>query len=100
MTEAVLTVGELQQALDKLNLDTEEEWTLINGKLHKKYQFKNFIQAFGFMTKVAIQAEVLNHHPEWSNVYRTVIVDLVTHDSSGVTALDFQLARKMDQLAT
>ncbi len=100
MAESVLTLGELQEALDKLNADTEEEWSLIGGKLHKKYQFKNFVEAFGFMTKCAIHAEILNHHPEWSNVYRSVVVDLVTHDAGGITNLDFKLARKMDSVAT
>lgn len=65
----------------------------------KTFNFKNFVQAFGWMTQVAMHAEKLNHHPEWSNVYKTVEVALTTHDADGLTALDAKLAQKMDQLA-
>ena len=75
-------------------------WTLVAGKLHREYKFTNFIQAFGFMTSVALVAERMNHHPEWFNVYGTVRVDLTTHDVGGISQLDFKLAEKMDALAT
>lgn len=65
----------------------------------KTFLFRNFVEAFGFMTKCAIVAEKLNHHPEWSNVYRTVTVTLITHDCDGLSDLDIRLARQMDQLA-
>ena len=65
----------------------------------KTYEFANFVEAFGFMTRAAIHAEKLNHHPEWSNVYKTVEVTLTTHDTGGLTDLDAKLAKKMDQLA-
>ena len=65
----------------------------------KIYRFRNFIEAFGFMTRAALWAEKWNHHPEWSNVYKTVTVTLTTHDAGGLTALDIQLATKMDALA-
>jgi 4a-hydroxytetrahydrobiopterin dehydratase len=65
----------------------------------KTYQFRNFIEAFGFMTRAALWAEKWNHHPEWSNVYKTVVVTLVTHDVDGLTELDIKLANKMDSLA-
>jgi 4a-hydroxytetrahydrobiopterin dehydratase len=67
--------------------------------LTKTYQFKNFVEAFGFMTRAALWAEKLNHHPEWSNVYRTVTVTLTTHDCDGLSELDVKLATRMDALA-
>lgn len=67
--------------------------------ISKTFEFENFIDAFGWMTRVAIFAEKWNHHPEWSNVYRTVTVTLTTHDVEGLSSLDLKLARKMDQLA-
>ena len=76
-----------------------EAWTIENDKLHKDFQFANFIEAFGFMTRVALVAESLNHHPEWFNVYRKVSVDLTTHEAGGITELDFQLAAEMEKLA-
>jgi len=67
--------------------------------IEKTYIFRNFIDAFGFMTRAAIWAEKWNHHPEWSNVYKTVNVVLTTHDAEGLSELDLKLARKMDALA-
>jgi 4a-hydroxytetrahydrobiopterin dehydratase len=77
------------------------DWALAKGgdAITKTFTFKNFIQAFGWMTQVAIHAEKLNHHPEWSNVYKTVEVALTTHDADGLTPLDAKLARHMDELA-
>ena len=74
-------------------------WTLASGKLHREYAFANFVEAFGFMASAALVAESMNHHPEWSNVYRTVKIDLATHDAGGITKLDFDLAKKMESLA-
>ncbi len=65
----------------------------------KTYEFKNFVEAFGFMTRAAIWAEKWNHHPEWSNVYKKVEVTLTTHDAGGLSALDVKMARKLDMLA-
>lgn len=98
MAQQALNLTALQQQLDELNHNCDQEWSIIGGKLHKTFSFKNFIEAFGFMTRAAIHAEILNHHPEWSNVYRTVVVDLVTHEAGGITELDFKLAKKMDAL--
>ena len=67
--------------------------------IQKTYKFRNFIDAIGFMTKAAIWAEKLNHHPEWSNVYGKVTVVLTTHDADGLTEVDARLATKMDVLA-
>ncbi|PRX37069.1 4a-hydroxytetrahydrobiopterin dehydratase [Meinhardsimonia xiamenensis] len=79
----------------------EAGWRLVEGRdaIAKNYSFANFVEAFGWMTRVALWAEKLNHHPEWSNVYRTVEVTLSTHDAGGLTMLDVRLARKMDELA-
>ncbi len=67
--------------------------------LQKTFVFGNFVDAFGWMTRVAIWAEKWNHHPEWDNVYKTVNVTLTTHDADGLTALDVKLATRMDRLA-
>lgn len=74
-------------------------WTLTGGKLHREYRFTDFIQAFGFMTTCALAIEKMNHHPEWSNVYNRVTVDLTTHDAGGITANDLELARLLDRTA-
>lgn len=76
------------------------DWTLENGKLTRKFKFKNFVEAFGFMASVALCAEKINHHPEWSNVYNKVNVYLTTHDAGGLTELDFQLAKMIDEAAS
>lgn len=75
-------------------------WTLKDGKLHKTFRFADFSAAFGWMTQVALAAEAMNHHPEWSNVWNRVEVELVTHDAGGLTERDFALAARMDALAT
>jgi 4a-hydroxytetrahydrobiopterin dehydratase len=80
------------------HLETLEGWRLDENKLHKTFTFGNFIEAFGFMTQVALEAEKLNHHPEWSNSYKQVRVYLTTHDLGGVSDLDIQLAKKIDAL--
>ena len=76
-------------------------WTIQDGReaIHKTFVFSNFIEAFGFMTRAALWAEKWNHHPEWSNVYKTVEVTLTTHDVDGLSALDAELGAKMDKLA-
>lgn len=67
--------------------------------IHRTYTFEDFNQAFGFMARVALRAEALDHHPDWSNVYRTVQVELTTHDAGGLTAVDIELARFMEGAA-
>ena len=74
-------------------------WSVVDGKLHREYNFPDFVQAFGFMSSVALVAESMNHHPEWFNVYGRVRVYLTTHDAGGITKLDFSLADRMDKLA-
>ena len=77
------------------------DWTEVEGRdaIRKTFTFRNFVEAWGFMARAAIWAEKLNHHPEWSNVYKTVEVTLTTHDVDGLSELDVRLAAKMDQLA-
>ncbi len=79
----------------------EAGWKMVDGRdaIQKQFQFDNFVEAFGWMTRVAIWAEKWNHHPEWFNVYKSVDVTLSTHDVDGISALDAKLARKMDALA-
>jgi 4a-hydroxytetrahydrobiopterin dehydratase len=67
--------------------------------ISRSFEFRNFSEAFAFMTRVALAAEKMDHHPDWSNVYKSVHVTLNTHDAGGLTELDFQLARKIDRLA-
>jgi 4a-hydroxytetrahydrobiopterin dehydratase len=76
-------------------------WREVAGRdaISKKFVFKDFNAAFGFMTRAALVAEKLDHHPEWFNVYKTVDVTLSTHDAGGVTDLDIKLAAEMDRLA-
>lgn len=75
-------------------------WELKDHKLRREFMFDNFVQAFGFMTQAALIAEGSNHHPEWFNVYKKVIVDLTTHEAGGVSKRDFELARAMDEIAS
>lgn len=98
MPTQALTHDEIQAELAKLN-GGNDGWRVMDGKLHRTYQFQDFVEAFGFMAQAALVAERMNHHPEWFNVYRTVRVDLTTHDASGISALDFKLAAAMDRLA-
>jgi 4a-hydroxytetrahydrobiopterin dehydratase len=74
-------------------------WTIHNGKLHREYKFASFPQAFGFMATAAPTIEKRDHHPEWSNVYNKVTVDLSTHDAGGITQLDVDLAKLLEGIA-
>ena len=73
--------------------------SLVNGKLHREFRFADFSAAFGFMTRVALAAETLGHHPEWSNVWNRVSIDLTTHDTGGLSTLDRDLASRIDRIA-
>jgi len=97
MTEK-LTEAERDEKLAPL---LEAGWKLVDGRdaITRTYIFGNFVEAFGWMTKVAFWAEKLDHHPEWSNVFKTVTVTLSTHDAGGLTEKDTKLAAKMDRLA-
>jgi 4a-hydroxytetrahydrobiopterin dehydratase len=74
-------------------------WSVVHGKLHREFQFKDFVTAFAFMTGLALVAESKNHHPEWFNVYNKVVLDLTTHDVHGISPLDFELATAANALA-
>ncbi len=76
------------------------DWSLVDGKLHRELRFADFSEAFGFMARVALAAEQLGHHPEWSNVWNRVVIDLTTHDTGGLSDLDLELARRIDALAS
>lgn len=91
---AKLSQSEIDQALEEL-----DDWSLENGKLHRKIEFGDFVAAFGFMSEIALLAESRNHHPEWSNVYNRVLIDLVTHDAGGISQKDVDLARAIDSRA-
>ena len=89
-----LTSTEIANALESL-----PGWSAAAGKLHKEYRFADFIHAFGFMATAALGIEKMNHHPEWFNVYNRVNVDLMTHDSGGITLKDVELAQLLDAVA-
>jgi 4a-hydroxytetrahydrobiopterin dehydratase len=94
MSVSKLTEAGLQAALQAL-----PSWNVLEGKLHREYKFPDFVRAFGFMTMAAIQIEKKNHHPEWFNVYNRVTVNLVTHDSGGITEKDVDLAKALELIA-
>jgi 4a-hydroxytetrahydrobiopterin dehydratase len=89
-----LSGQEIQQQVAKL-----EGWKVVDGKVNKTFEFENFVQAFGFMTRVAMEAEKMNHHPEWFNVYNRVRIDLMTHDVGGISNYDIKLAKIIDRVA-
>jgi 4a-hydroxytetrahydrobiopterin dehydratase len=74
------------------------EWKVVDDKLNRAFKFASFIDAFAFMTKVAIIAEKMDHHPELFNVYNSVVIDLTTHDTGGISILDIDLAKKINAL--
>ncbi|WP_431659613.1 4a-hydroxytetrahydrobiopterin dehydratase [Pantanalinema rosaneae] len=94
MSAPILTADQLSAALSQL-----PGWSIKDGKLHRQFQFGSFVEAFGFMSSVALVAEAMGHHPEWFNVYNRVTIDLTTHDSGGITAKDIDLATKANELA-
>jgi 4a-hydroxytetrahydrobiopterin dehydratase len=80
-------------------LTPPEGWSIVDGKLHRELTFKNFSEAFAFMTRVALAAEKLDHHPDWSNSYNTVTVDIVSHDKGGITETCIALAEAANKAA-
>jgi 4a-hydroxytetrahydrobiopterin dehydratase len=73
-------------------------WGVVNGKLHREFTCKDFVAAFGNMTRVALVAEAMNHHPEWFNVWNKVVIDLNTHSVKGISDYDFTLAEKINEI--
>ncbi len=90
--------NEIELSLKELNKDSETLWRIEEDKLYREFKFPDFVSAFGFMTKVAILAERANHHPEWSNVYNSVVINLTTHEAGGISKRDFELAQKISKL--
>lgn len=74
-------------------------WEVVDSKLHREFRFADFSEAFAFMTRVALAAEAANHHPDWSNSWNRVVIDLVSHDAGGITDRDRQLAAVINDLA-
>ena len=93
MSRAKLTDAQVEEQLRAL-----PSWSLRADKLYRELSFPNFVKAFGFMSSVALVAERMDHHPEWSNVYGRVVIELTTHDAGGVTERDFELAREIEAL--
>ncbi len=90
------TLSEVKDKLAELNKNNDVPWVIKEGKLNKIFILSDFVGAFGFMTKIAIHAEKLNHHPEWFNVYNKVEIDLSTHEVGGLSAKDFELAKLIE----
>ena len=83
----------------KVEMKNLSGWSIVNEKLHKEFSFDTFNQAFGFMTRAAMEIEKMNHHPEWFNVYNRITIELTTHDAGGITKNDVNLAKILDSLA-
>lgn len=88
-----LSEDQIKQELAELS-----GWSVNDGKLHKDFVFRDFVDAFGFMSRAALHVERLNHHPEWFNVYNKLSVDLKTHDADGITQNDIKLAKVLNSL--
>jgi 4a-hydroxytetrahydrobiopterin dehydratase len=88
-----LSGSEIESAISTL-----EAWTIKDSKLHRSFKFGNFVEAFTFMTEVALHAEKMDHHPEWFNVYNTVKIDLMTHDVNGISDYDIKLANLINSI--
>jgi 4a-hydroxytetrahydrobiopterin dehydratase len=93
MAVAKLSDKEISAGLEKV-----PGWRVVNGKLHRAFEFADFRQAFAFMTAVALAAEAMNHHPDWSNVWNKVTIDLNTHSAGGITQNDFDLAGQIQKI--
>ena len=93
-----MAVKKLNESEVKERLSEVQGWTLESGKLHRAFQCKDFVAAFGNMTRVALVAEAMNHHPEWFNVWNKVVIDLNTHSVGGISDLDFKLAGKINEI--
>lgn len=91
-----LTPAAIEQHLGELH----DDWSVVEGYLHREFAFANFAQAFGFMTEIAIVCEKADHHPEWSNVYNRVTINLTTHDAAGISRYDIDLAKEMDEVSS
>jgi 4a-hydroxytetrahydrobiopterin dehydratase len=93
MSKGKLSGQEIAVGMRKL-----DGWRMVKGNLHRMFEFKDFTQAFGFMKRVALAADRMNHHPDWSNAYNKVTIDLSTHSAGGITENDFELASKIQKI--
>lgn len=93
MAARKLGEGEITALLPKI-----KGWSVVEGKLHREIACKDFVTAFGNMTRVALVAEAMNHHPEWCNVWNKVVIDLTTHSVKGISDYDFKLAEKINEI--
>ena len=93
-------MGLEQLPMDKIEAEIKEMpgWAIVDGKLRKEFVFDDFTQAFAFMTKAVEHIEKMNHHPEWTNVYNKLTVDLMTHDAGGITQNDIDLAKILNSI--
>jgi len=89
----VLSQDEVEEKLQEL-----DGWELEDDSLHAIFEFEDFKEAFSAMTRIAFEAEKMNHHPEWTNIYNTLEIYLSTHDAGGITEKDFEMARTIDEL--
>lgn len=93
-----MSSGKLSKQQVAVGLAKLDGWKLVRGNLHRMFEFKDFTQAFGFMKRVALAANRMDHHPDWSNAYNKVTVDLSTHSAGGITENDFELASKIQKI--
>jgi 4a-hydroxytetrahydrobiopterin dehydratase len=93
-----MSKGKLSKQEVKTGLRKLDGWSLVKGNLHHVFGFKDFTQAFGFMKRVALAADRMDHHPNWSNAYNKVTIDLSTHSAGGLTKIDFELAEKIQKI--
>ncbi len=87
---------QVKEALTKLQINSSKGWQLKDAKLYRQFKFKDFVAAFGFMSRIALLAEKADHHPEWSNVYNRVDIYLTTHEANGISQRDFDLAQAIE----
>jgi 4a-hydroxytetrahydrobiopterin dehydratase len=93
-----MSTGKLSKQEIAAELRKLDGWSVVKGNLHRVFEFKDFKQAFGFMKRVAIAADRMDHHPDWSNAYNKVTIDLSTHSAGGLTKNDFELAREIQKI--
>jgi 4a-hydroxytetrahydrobiopterin dehydratase len=96
--DAAMPAKKLNSAEIQALLAKAKGWSVVNGKLHREFVCKDFVTAFGNMTRVALVAETMNHHPEWFNVWNKVVIDLNTHSVGGISDYDFALAEKINEI--
>ena len=93
-----MNTGKLSKQQVAVGLGKLDGWRVVKGNLHRMFEFKDFTQAFGFMKRVALAANRMDHHPDWSNAYNKVTIDLSTHSAAGITENDFELASKIQKI--